>query len=34
MRENLGKLSNDEVRRLLANYGRDLRTIRDGLSGD
>ena len=34
MRENLGKLSNDEVRRLLANYGRDLRTIRDGLSGE
>ena len=34
MRENLGKLSNDEVRRLLANYGRDLSTIRDGLSGD
>ncbi len=34
MRENLGKLSEAEVRRLLANYGRDLRTIRDGLSGD
>lgn len=34
MRENLGKLSSDEVRRLLTNYGRDLRTIRDGLSGE
>jgi hypothetical protein len=34
MRENLGKLSDDEVRRLLASYGRDLRLIRDGLSGD
>lgn len=34
MRENLGKLSNDEVRRLLATYGRDLRAIRDGLSGE
>ncbi|MCC2972251.1 hypothetical protein [Massilia sp. IC2-476] len=34
MRENLGKLSEAEVRRLLATYGRDLRTIRDGLSGD
>jgi len=34
MRENLGKLSGDEIRRLLGNYGRDLRTIRDGLSGE
>lgn len=34
MRENLGKLTDAEIRRLLANYGRDLRTIRDGLSGD
>lgn len=34
MRENLGKLSNDEVRRLLATYGRDLHAIRDGLSGE
>ncbi len=34
MRENLGKLSSDEVRRLLTNYGGDLRTIRDGLSGE
>ena len=34
MRENLGKLSSDEVRRLLTNYGRDLCTIRDGLSGE
>ena len=34
MRENLGKLSSNEVRRLLTTYGRDLRTIRDGLSGE
>lgn len=34
MRENLGKLSTDEFRRLLENYGRDLRMIRDGLSGE
>jgi hypothetical protein len=34
MRENLGKLSSDELRRLLGNYGRDLRTLRDGLSGE
>ncbi|MGI4717697.1 MAG: hypothetical protein ACRYGO_14205 [Janthinobacterium lividum] len=34
MRENLGKLSSDEMRRLLTTYGRDLRTIRDGLSGE
>ncbi|WP_288378936.1 hypothetical protein [uncultured Massilia sp.] len=34
MRENLGKLSGDEIRRLLGNYGRDLRLIRDGLSGE
>lgn len=34
MRENLGKLSSDEVRPMLVNYGRDLRTIREGLSGE
>ena len=32
LRENLNKLPGDEVRRILANYGRDLRVIRDGLS--
>jgi hypothetical protein len=32
LRENLSNLSRDEVRRLLAGYGRDLRTIRDNLS--
>ncbi|OON63610.1 hypothetical protein B0920_09690 [Massilia sp. KIM] len=32
MRENLNKLGSDEVRRLLGNYGRDLRSIRDNLS--
>jgi hypothetical protein len=32
MRENLNNLSGDEVRKLLATYGRDLRDIRDGLS--
>jgi hypothetical protein len=34
MRENLHQLTSDEVRRLLANYGRDLRAIRENLSGD
>jgi hypothetical protein len=34
LRENLGNLSRDEVRRLLGNYGRDLRMIREGLAGD
>lgn len=34
MRENMHKLTSDETRRLLANYGRDLRAIRDGLNGD
>jgi predicted DNA-binding protein YlxM (UPF0122 family) len=32
MRENMNNLSGDEVRKLLAAYGRDLRDIRDGLS--
>ncbi|MFL6672006.1 MAG: hypothetical protein ACJ8LG_01800 [Massilia sp.] len=34
LRENLSNLSRDEVRRLLAGYGRDLRTIRENLAGD
>lgn len=34
MRENMDRLSGDETRRMLANYARDLRAIRDGLSGD
>lgn len=34
MRENMDKLTSDETRRMLANYGRDLRMIRDGLNGD
>jgi hypothetical protein len=32
MREHLNRLTSDEVRRLVGNYGRDLRTIRDNLS--
>lgn len=32
LRENLNNLSADEIRRTLAQFGRDLRTIRDGLS--
>ncbi|NML61724.1 hypothetical protein HHL21_11660 [Massilia sp. RP-1-19] len=32
LRENLHKLSGDEVRRTLQNFGRDLRVIREGLS--
>lgn len=32
MRENMHRLSDDEVRHMLANYGRDLLVIRDGLS--
>jgi len=34
MRENLGGLSNEETRRILRTYSRDLRLIRDNLSGD
>ena len=34
LRENLHKLSDADVRRMLGNYGRDLRLIREGLSGD
>lgn len=33
MRENLGQLSGLEIRHLLANFGRDLRMIREGLQG-
>jgi hypothetical protein len=32
LRENLNNLSRDEVRSMIANYGRDLRMIRDNLS--
>jgi hypothetical protein len=32
LRENLNNLSADEVRKMLAAYGRDLRDIRDGLA--
>lgn len=34
LRENLHNLSREEVRSMVANYGRDLRAIRDSLSGD
>lgn len=34
LRENLHRLSEADVRRMLGNYGRDLRMIREGLSGD
>jgi hypothetical protein len=34
LRENLHKLSQDEVRRMLLNYGRDLRMIRENLAGN
>lgn len=34
LRENLNNLSHDEVRQMIANYGRDLRTIHAGLAGD
>ncbi len=33
LRENLNNLSREEVRSMIANYGRDLRKIRDKLSG-
>jgi hypothetical protein len=33
LRENLNNLSREEVRSLIYNYGRDLRTIRDNLIG-
>jgi len=32
MREHLNNLTGDEVRKLLAAYGRDLRALRDALS--
>lgn len=34
MRENLDRLSNEDTRRILRTYSRDLRLIRDNLSGD
>jgi hypothetical protein len=32
MREHLNDLTADEMRKLLATYGRDLRALRDALS--
>jgi hypothetical protein len=34
MRENMHRLSSEEVRRMIRTYGRDVRIIRDNLSGD
>ena len=34
LRENLHRLSEADVRRMLGNYGRDLKLIREGLAGD
>jgi len=34
MRENLNRLSSEEVRRMIRTYGRDVRIIRENLSGD
>jgi len=34
MRENLNRLTNEDVRRMLRTYGRDVRIIRENLSGD
>jgi len=34
MRENLIRLSSEEVRRMIRTYGRDVRIIRENLSGD
>ena len=34
LRENLHKLTQEDVKRMLGNYGRDLRAIRDGLAAD
>jgi hypothetical protein len=34
LRENLSNLSREEVRRMLAGYGRDLRQIYGNLAGD
>jgi len=34
MRENLNKLQNEDVRRMLRTYGRDVRIIRENLNGD
>ena len=34
LRENLHKLTQEDVKRMLGNYGRDLRAIRDGLAAE
>lgn len=34
LRENLHKLTQEDVKRMLGNYARDLRVIRDGLAAD
>jgi hypothetical protein len=34
LRENLHKLTQEDVKRMLGNYGRDLRMIRDGLAAE
>jgi hypothetical protein len=34
LRENLHKLAQEDVKRMLGNYGRDLRMIRDGLAAE
>jgi hypothetical protein len=34
MRENLNRLTSEDVRRMLRTYGRDVRIIRENLSGD
>ena len=34
LRENLHRLSEADVRRMLGNYGKDLKLIREGLAGD
>ncbi|KQQ89035.1 hypothetical protein [Massilia sp. Leaf139] len=34
LRENLHKLTQEDVKRMLGNYGRDLRMIREGLAGE
>ncbi|MBD8532196.1 MULTISPECIES: hypothetical protein [unclassified Massilia] len=34
LRENLHKLTQDDVKRMLGNYGRDLRIIREGLASE
>jgi hypothetical protein len=34
LRENLHKLTQEDVKRMLGNYGRDLRMIREGLASE